>query len=121
TDRLFGPGVYTYRTLFDLCGFDSTSAQITGRWAADDSGIDIILNGQSAGKTSAGPGILSGFFTLSAGAFTFNESVNTLDFVTTNGIPSTVGLRTELTMAVAPLATATITNSIGLINLTGIT
>src|SRR5262245_3765061 len=39
-------GNYTYETTFDLTGFDPATANITGRWSVDNTGTDIVLNGQ---------------------------------------------------------------------------
>lgn len=90
---LDGPvGRYTYRTVFDLSGLQAVTASIVGKWSADNSGLDIVLNGGSAGF------IASGFqsfydFTLSRG---FIDGVNTLDFILRNdGGPT--GLRVDLT------------------------
>src|SRR5205085_821526 len=42
-------GDYTYRTTFDLTGFNPAGARITGLWSADDTGLEILLNGVSMG------------------------------------------------------------------------
>lgn len=88
-------GQYIYRTRFDLTGFDPAKARIQGKWAVDNSGADIVLNGTSLGlANNAGFG---GFtdFVIETG---FVEGTNTLDFVVINapsGINPT-GLRVEL-------------------------
>lgn len=76
----------TFRTTFDLTGFDPTTALINGKWATDNIGVDILINGISTGQSipfyhpTTG---LNGFqyftdFTISNG---FIPGVNTLDFV----------------------------------------
>jgi len=88
-----GPDIfYTYRTTFNLSGFDPTTASLTGQWAADNEGSNILLNGISMGKTAVGFNLWSPF-TISSG---FSAGVNTLDFIVNNGGGST-GLRVEVT------------------------
>ena len=42
-----GPdGDYAYAITFDLTGFNSNSVSIFGRWAVDNTGSEILLNGQ---------------------------------------------------------------------------
>lgn len=67
----------TFRTTFDLTGFDETTASLSGLWASDNLGLDILINGISTGNTSAGFSALSAF-TITSG---FVAGVNTLDFV----------------------------------------
>ena len=95
TVDLVGPGgLFTYQTTFDLSGLDHTTASILGRWATDDQGIDILINGTATGNTSASFGVFTDF-TINSG---FIAGVNTLDFVVTNGHGPT-GLRVEITNA----------------------
>jgi len=92
---------YTYRTTFDLTGFDFSSAVITGQWVSDNSGIDILINGISSGATNDGAfGSYSGFtaFTITSG---FVAGLNTLDFIVNNasgggGSGNPTGLRVEV-------------------------
>lgn len=97
------PGGYTFRTTFDLTGFVVSTAQITGQWAADEGGLDILLNGVSTGLSTPAPGFL-GFtpFNIAAG---FVAGVNTLDFVIFN-IPqltgNPIGLRVEGIVSAVP-------------------
>jgi len=88
-----GPDIfYTYRTTFNLSGFDPTTASLTGQWAADNEGSNILLNGLPTGNTAGGFNSWSSF-TISSG---FRADVNTLDFIVNNGGGST-GLRVEVT------------------------
>ena len=88
-----GPDIYyTYRTTFNLSGFDPATASLTGQWSADNGGSDILLNGFSTGNTAGAFNSWSSF-TISSG---FTAGVNTLDFIVGNGGGST-GLRVEVT------------------------
>jgi hypothetical protein len=64
-----------YRLSFSLSGLDAGTAQITGRWGADNSGL-ILLNGTSTGITVPGFSSLTNF-SINSG---FVAGVNTLDF-----------------------------------------
>lgn len=89
---LNGPtGNYTYETTFDLSGLAASTASINGQWSADNTGVDILLNGASTGQTAAG---FQSFyaFNLAAG---FNAGLNTLDFIVHNDSGPT-GLRVEM-------------------------
>ena len=67
----------TIRTTFDLTGLDATTAAISGSWATDNFGTDILINGLSTGNTCSGFSSFCGF-TVNSG---FVSGVNTLDFV----------------------------------------
>lgn len=99
-DAAAGDGTYSliYRTTFDLTGFDAATAAIAGRWATDNFGTDIKLNGVSTSQTSATFSSFSNF-TLNSG---FVAGLNTIDFLWNNaGGPG--GLRVEFTSANANL------------------
>jgi hypothetical protein len=92
------PGIYTYRTTFDLAGLDDLTAELIFRLSADD-GVTVRLNGTDAySLPQTGPLYqqFSDYITLNSG---FIPGVNTLDFVVTNG-PSLelnpTGLRVEI-------------------------
>jgi len=70
----------TFRTTFSLTGLDPSTATISGTWATDDLGVDIVLNGHSLGLTSSGYASLTSF-TIPAGSPNFVAGTNTLDFV----------------------------------------
>ena len=75
-------GLYSYSTTFDLTGYDFTSAEIYGRWATDNDGLNIILNGVPTGQTNSNQfGSWTGF-NLTSG---FLPGVNTLTFAMANG------------------------------------
>ena len=90
----------TFTTTFDLTGFMPATASITGRWATDNQGLDILINGVSTGQTA--PGFTSWTnFSISTG---FQTGVNTLAFVMKDvGVIS--GFRAEfLSSSVDPVA-----------------
>lgn len=81
-NQLDGPvGNYDYRTTFSLAGYDPTTASITGAWAVDNQGIDILINGVSTGQISGGFGSTTPF-SINSG---FVSGLNTLDFIVYNG------------------------------------
>jgi hypothetical protein len=88
------PGEYTYRTTFDLTGFDLSTVFISAQWAVDDSGPDIVLNEEFLGLTnSTGFGGLAEFEILEG----FKDGINTLEFLVNNGgdADNPTGLRIE--------------------------
>src|SRR5438105_2783920 len=89
------PGRYTFRISFDLTGLDPLSAVITGKWATDDGGTDIVINGHSTGLKTTGYQTFSPVFTISN---VFVAGINTIDFGVTNWPPGVnpTGFRAEL-------------------------
>ncbi|MDH7503754.1 MAG: immunoglobulin domain-containing protein [Verrucomicrobiota bacterium] len=89
------PGTYTFRTTFNLTGFDPAKAKITGRWTSDNNGVDMVLNGVSLGL---GQGGNFGIFYDFAIDYGFVDGVNTLDFVVSNAgdAVNPIGLRVEM-------------------------
>ena len=73
----------TFRTTFDLSGFDPTTAIISGLWGVDNTGLSIRLNGNTTGITL--PGAPTSNFT-QLHAFTINNpawfagGLNSLEF-----------------------------------------
>jgi len=93
-----GTGNYTFRTTFDLSGFDPANAQISGQWTMDNLGLDLLLNGNSTGITAPEPDFTNfQSFSITGG---FVAGLNSLDFVIRNepyeGDPNPMGLRVEL-------------------------
>lgn len=95
TDVGAGPGVYVYRTTFDLTGFDLNTVRITGNWATDNEGVDIRVNGVSTGITNVAQFINLTPFLLSSGNATFTTGVNFLEFRVRNASLGYTGLRVE--------------------------
>jgi hypothetical protein len=96
-------GYYIYRTSFIIDTIDPTHAQITGKWASDNEGIDIRLNGTSLGISNMVSAAFTSFvpFTITNG---FIGGSNIIDFVISNG-PATgpTALRVEMRGAGRPL------------------
>ena len=71
----------TFRTTFDLTGLDPNTASISGKWAVDNRGLDILVNGistgQTTGETNFGYTELT-TFNINSG---FVDGLNTLDFI----------------------------------------
>jgi hypothetical protein len=67
----------TFRLTFDLTGLDPSTASISGTWATDNTGLNILINGQSTGNTSGGFTSYSNFAVTSG----FIAGINTLDFI----------------------------------------
>lgn len=82
---------YTFRTQFDLSGYDTSTASLSGGVAADNQVVDVRLNGQSLGVSWSSYSSFASFVASSG----FVAGVNTLDFVIDNWSGPT-GLRTEL-------------------------
>src|SRR5207253_410812 len=98
-------GSHLYEIEFDLTGFSFVTAVITGRWAADNDGLDILINGVSTGqRTSNGFGDWTPF-QITAG---FVVGKNRLGFLVNNDASvdpnNPTGLRVEMN-GTAALAT----------------
>jgi hypothetical protein len=101
---LFGaPGYYDYQTTFVL---PVGSNAVTGLWATDNAGVDILVNGQSSGnKIGTTSGAYEGFraytpFTLSNG---FVNGTATVDFIVYNdGGPTALRVNNLHGATVAP-------------------
>ena len=108
-------GTYTYSLPFILpAGLVANTATISGRWAADNGAVQMLINSTVTGNVmlpTDSYGDLDGFahwtyFTINSG---FLSGANTLQFVVTNqpysGImQSSTGLRVEFTSAYAGCA-----------------
>jgi hypothetical protein len=66
----------SFQTTFDLTGLDETTASLAGQWAADNTGLDILINGASTGNTCGGFSTLCNFNIASG----FIAGINTLEF-----------------------------------------
>jgi hypothetical protein len=85
-----------FRITFDLTGLDSATTVISGTWATDDYGRDILINGVSTANIC---GQVSGTgyraycnFSIASG---FVSGVNTLDFVVEDTGGNIAGLRVD--------------------------
>ena len=100
-DTTGNAGDYTYRTTFTIpAGVDLDHVYLTGRWASDNNGVDILLNGASTGTSNAGGfSAFSPQWRIQRG---FVTGANTLDFVVNEasgsaGAGGYSGLRVEMT------------------------
>ncbi|HUT33013.1 MAG TPA: LamG domain-containing protein [Planctomycetota bacterium] len=84
-------GQYWYEMLFDLTDYEPTTAVLTGRWATDNPGLDILINGVGTGITSGGFGAFTSF-TVASG---FGSGINSLTFIVNNAGSGYTGLRVE--------------------------
>ncbi len=82
-------GYYDYQTTFDLTGLDPAAASLSGFWATDNFGTDILINGLSTGNVSNANNAYSAF-SIGSG---FHAGLNTLDFVVLDDGQSSTGLR----------------------------
>lgn len=101
--QIGGPaGDYTYRTTFDLTGYNPLTALISGNWAVDDAGVKIVFNGNVIPSGVPNYTTFASFFINSG----FLPGVNTLDFVVLNSFQapgSPTALRVEMRGDVAPV------------------
>jgi hypothetical protein len=79
-------GDYNYQLTFNLAGFDPASVRITGEWATDNTGIDILINGTSTGQANENQFVLWTPFQIDSG---FVAGLNTIDFKMNNA-PSAI-------------------------------
>ena len=99
-------GQFTYRTTFDLSGYDATTADVKFFTAVDNSLDNVLVNGVSRGVATAGFGSMLGPLAIVG---PFNAGANTIDFVWTNAGPGANpgGLRIKWDAKAAPLLTHT--------------
>ena len=89
-------GVYAYETTFTLPSFaDLSSVVISGLWATDNQGLDIVINGVSTGQMTG----TTDFNTLTSFSITDNfvHGTNTIRFRLENlpATPNPTGLRVD--------------------------
>jgi hypothetical protein len=102
------PGNYTYRTTFDLAGLVASTANISGKWNTDNSGVQVLLNGTAlSGVTNDGFPIGFSTFNIASG---FTSGINTLDFIVNNAGTSSnpTALRVEYASAMADAASTAV-------------
>lgn len=98
------PGItdtITYRTTFDLTGVSPGDFRISGRWAADDSGLGMRLNGVLVPGIAIAQNDIWTPFDITGG---FQNGINTLEF-DTRSTQAPTGLRVEMTSTVPEPAT----------------
>ena len=101
-DATIPVGDYHYRTTFDLSNRDTNTVLIAGRWAADNYGLSVSVNGQPVSvPLSTGFGSWTAF-TITSSTATFLPGINTMVFVVHNAdAPGPSGLRVEFTQTSA--------------------
>lgn len=105
-----GPGRYVYRTQIDLTNFDISTVVIRGKWASDNDGLAIRVNGTAVtGIDNLGTntyGALKDFTLTATNAPSLTTGVNTIDFVITNAdaVTGFTGLRVQDFQAVGLIA-----------------
>jgi len=77
------PGDYTYRTTFNVAGLRPETVVVTGRWATDNIGTDVLVNGVPSNNPN--PAQFPVFTPFAAGGA--RAGSNTLDFVLNNAPP----------------------------------
>lgn len=99
------PGLFTYRTTFDLTGLNPNTAVLQGNFSSDNNTVNVLINGASTGITSSSAGYTSLTpFSINSG---FVNGINTLDFIVNNE-DSPSGLLTEFTQATANAQATTV-------------
>jgi hypothetical protein len=85
-------GDYTYRAVVDLTGFDPASIAISGVWATDNEGLDILVNGVSTGQRNTTQ--FGGYtpFSVTSGLL---AGLNNIDFKLNNSAVGYTGLRVD--------------------------
>ncbi len=82
-----------------MTGFNPATARLAGRWATDNRGVDILINGLSTGQVNDNPFTALTPFEITSG---FVAGINRLTFVVNNGGPGypaaiePTGLRAEV-------------------------
>jgi subtilisin-like proprotein convertase family protein len=119
------PGSYTFRTTFDLRGYDTNTVALNCNFAADDAVTAVLLNGVLVAGFGGNP---NGFTSLNINNLSgagFRQLGNTLDFIVTNslssGVPTAMGLRVEptITGTLRPNSLPRVFSSIGQVRLRG--
>ena len=104
-------GNYTYRTSFDLTGFDLETVYIDMGWSTDDAGVNVLLNGEPMRDIDDNPMTIGGagfggwaYHTIESDQ-RFISGINTLDFLVLNGGTQVnpTGLRVEFVADADPL------------------
>jgi hypothetical protein len=90
-------GDYTYRTTFDMTGRDTNSVIIIGRWASDNWGTPVKVNGVNVDVPASFNFNAWTTFTIASSNATILPGLNTLDFVVNNAGAGATGLRLEFT------------------------
>ncbi len=95
---------YGYQLQFNLTGYDPTTALISGRWATDNRGTDIWINGVGTGQPNQNQYTDWSPFQIRSG---FVAGLNTILFLVNNegDASNPTGLRVEMQGTICPLGT----------------
>ncbi|MBI5385135.1 MAG: immunoglobulin domain-containing protein [Verrucomicrobia bacterium] len=97
-------GLYVFRTAFLFDTLNPATAEIRGKWAMDNFGVDVRLNGISLGLSNNAGFAAFGTFAITNG---FVAGSNTLDFVISNAPPpGPMAFRAEFYGVAEPLPAA---------------
>lgn len=100
SDAGAGDGVYVYRAQFDLTGFDLSTVLISGKWATDNEGVKIRVNGTDVGFPNTVGTTFATLvpFSISNSAFpgVLTTGINNIDFYVKNTDTGTGGGLTGL-------------------------
>lgn len=100
-DANIASGNYRYRTSFDLSGRDTNTVLLIGRWASDNGGVAVYVNGNPV-TVPLSPGFDSWTgFTITSSNVNFLSATNTIDFEINNAGAGPTGLRVEFTQSSA--------------------
>lgn len=80
----------TFRLSFDMAGLEADSAYISGMWATDNQGIDILINGVSTGNINTGFKSYTQFIIDDD----FVDGINHIDFIVKD-VGSIAGFRVD--------------------------
>lgn len=100
-DADIATGTYSYRTTFNLSGRDTNTVQITGRWATDNTGVAVYVNGATVPVPLSGAFNAWTGFTITSDDVEFLAEFNTIDFEMINAGAGATGLRVEFTQTSA--------------------
>ena len=113
-----GPAPYTFTRTFDLTGYDSTSASLTGgMWTIDDGGT-LALNGNTL--STLGSGNWGSLHSFTAPSTDFVPGINTLTITITSSDQYEEGVRLEGNLTVSPLRSGVPEPSTGVLLLSGL-
>ncbi len=89
-------GDYVYRTTFDLSNRDTNTVLIVGRWASDNLGTGITVNGAAVNVPQSPSFTAWTSFNINSSNATFLPGLNTIEFAVNNAPPpGPTGLRVE--------------------------
>ena len=94
-------GSYVYRTTFDLAGRDTNTVLIVGRWASDNWGTVVSVNGTTVNVPASTSFAAWTGFRITSADVPFLQGVNTIDFTVNNDTAGPTGLRVEFTQTSA--------------------